>query len=262
MTSPKNNRSLLIAFGLVLAALSFAAVAWGADVAAPNLREERQREIAAKSEAERAPLAEKLQGLSRAASRRTRETPPVRSADLEEDARNGGNLRTVMEEYYNWLATLTPGQQKDLREIADPTRREIRVREILKEQQEQADSSDSGKRGQVSPEAGPEGPRRRPRGHRTGAPRKAPVVARRDQATCKTRRTWRIGCMSWDVAFRRAISGTARARLCGCRKTSWRPCSESISSTRLAAQVKQSQRPWSGGDASVPGHLWRDPCRV
>src|SRR5260370_281071 len=75
----------------------------------------REREIANKSEAERARLQRNFKTF--------RELPPdeqkkLRRLDLElkEDTRNLGSLRVVMNEYYDWLATLTPGQQQDLRD--------------------------------------------------------------------------------------------------------------------------------------------------
>lgn len=126
-----------------------AAVAGGAGIAAAQTeqsRESRQKEIASKSDAERARLQRNFKVF--------RDLPPAEQEklrqldrDLKEDARNGGNLRGLMDDYYNWLATLTPGQQQDLREIADPNRREKLVREIQKDQQEQAEASGSGRGG-------------------------------------------------------------------------------------------------------------------
>lgn len=143
--SLKNNRPFLLAIGLALAcASSCASDAWGADAAKPSLREQRQQEIAAKSEADRARLARSFKAFRELPST---EQERFRQFDreLKEDSKTGGNLRVIMDEYYNWLATLTPGQQKDLREIADPTRREIRVRELIKEQQDRAEAVISGK---------------------------------------------------------------------------------------------------------------------
>jgi hypothetical protein len=113
-------------------------------------RELREREIANKSEAERARLQRNFKTF--------RELPPdeqkkLRLLDLElkEDARNLGSLRVVMNEYYDWLATLTPGQQQDLRDERDPNRREMLVRELLKQQQDQALATGSARAGKSFP---------------------------------------------------------------------------------------------------------------
>lgn len=142
--SPKNNLSLALVAGLTFGLASVASVARAADAAKPNLREQRQQEIAAKSEADRARLARNFKAfrnLPSADQERLRQF----DRELKDDTKNGGNLRIIMDEYYTWLETLNPGQQKDLREIADPTRREIRVRELIKEQQDRAEAVISGK---------------------------------------------------------------------------------------------------------------------
>ena len=46
-----------------------------------------------------------------------------------------------MNEYHEWLLSLTPGQAEDLRKEADPGRRDKLVRDLLKKQQELADAT-------------------------------------------------------------------------------------------------------------------------
>jgi len=139
-SSPRSGRAAVIAL-----CLACTAAAQG-DSLTPAQRELREREIANKSEAERARLQRNF--------RIFRELPAdeqkkLRLLDLElkEDARNQGSLRTVMNEYYDWLASpsLTPGQRQELRDERDPNRREMLVRELLKEQQEQALASGSAR---------------------------------------------------------------------------------------------------------------------
>ena len=57
-------------------------------------------------------------------------------SDLEQDQRNGGHLRDLMEAYSAWLKTLSPGQREDLRR-ASPTRRAELVRRMREEQEQQ-----------------------------------------------------------------------------------------------------------------------------
>jgi hypothetical protein len=143
MTSRKNSIRMALQAGLVVALVAGASGVY-ADANAAKLREQRQQEIAGKSEADRARLQRNFKAfgdLPFAEQERLRQL----DRELKEDARAGGGLRAVMDEYYNWLATLTPGQQQDLREITDPTRREIRVRELIKEQQEHVDGALAGR---------------------------------------------------------------------------------------------------------------------
>jgi hypothetical protein len=149
----KNRRLALFVASLIIGAMQIAfwdnPVARGAS-SPPNLREQHEKEIASKSEPERARLQRKFKEFRELPAA---EREKLREFDrlLKEDARNGGNLRTVLNEYNDWLATLTPGQAQDLREIDDPGRRESRVREILKEQQDQADATDPAKAGKSPP---------------------------------------------------------------------------------------------------------------
>src|SRR6516165_4293639 len=88
------------AAGLVVATLYCSGAAFG-EPGAGQLREQRQKEIAGKSEAERARLQRNFKAF--------RELPPAAQEklrrldrELKEDARTGGNLRSIMDEYYNW----------------------------------------------------------------------------------------------------------------------------------------------------------------
>jgi len=108
-------------------------------------RDQRQKEIAQKSEAERARLQrnfKKFRDLPAAEQEKLR----LFARQLKEDDRENGGLRPVMNEYYDWLATLTPGQSDDLRRQSDANAREKRVRELLKEQQEHAEATGAGSR--------------------------------------------------------------------------------------------------------------------
>jgi hypothetical protein len=146
MNRQKNKRAARLVAGLFAGAAL--ATIWGhaaalGDQSAADLREQHEKEIAAKSEAERARLQrnfKEFRALPAAEQERLRQF----ERHLKEDARSGGNLRTVMNEYIDWLATLTPGQAQDLREIDDPNRRERRVHELLKEQADAADPAKAG----------------------------------------------------------------------------------------------------------------------
>jgi hypothetical protein len=134
--------------GLIVALVGGASAGY-ADAVTAKLREQHQQEIAAKSEADRARLQRNFKAfckLPAAEQERLRQL----DRELKDDARAGGGLRAVMDEYYNWLATLTPGQQQDLRDIADPARRVMRVGEVIKDQQEHVDAGGPG-RGVRSP---------------------------------------------------------------------------------------------------------------
>jgi hypothetical protein len=140
-----------------VATLSAGGAALGDPVAA-QLREQRQKEIAAKSESERARLQRNFKAF-RALPQADQERLRQLDRELKEDSSTGGNLRLIMDEYYNWLATLNPGQRQDLHPAADPqhpekndpARREIRVRQLLKEQQDQADATGAAKGARIPP---------------------------------------------------------------------------------------------------------------
>ena len=147
----------MAALGLILATLSAGGAAFG-DADAAQMRDQRQKEIAAKSESERARLQRNFKAF-RALPAAEQERLRQLDRELKEDARTGGNLRSIMDEYYNWLATLNPGQRQDLHpaddpqhpERNDPARREIRVRQLLKEQQDQADATGAAKGARLPP---------------------------------------------------------------------------------------------------------------
>lgn len=130
-----------------------AVVLWGAitscafvrgDALTAEQRELRLKEIALKPEADRARLQRNFDTF-RALPAAEQERLRLLDMELKEDARNQGHLRQIMDEYYNWLATLTPGQRDDLRRETDPSRREKLVRTYLKEQQDQADITSPAK---------------------------------------------------------------------------------------------------------------------
>lgn len=120
---------------LILTVVASCAVAWG-DAASRELHEKK---IADKSESERARLQRsfrEFRGLPAEDQRKLR----LLAGELRADDRNAGGLRAIMNQYHEWLATLTPGQYQELRNLTDPNAREKRVRELLKEQQEHAES--------------------------------------------------------------------------------------------------------------------------
>src|SRR5258708_4750478 len=97
MTRVRNNRRLSLSALWAVPLVFCATIALGAAGPA-NLREQRQKEIAGKSEAERARLLR--------SSRSFRDLPPAEQEnlrrldrELKEDARAAGNLRTIMDEY-------------------------------------------------------------------------------------------------------------------------------------------------------------------
>jgi hypothetical protein len=110
------------------------------DALTPEVREARRLEISRKSESERARLARNFKAF--------RDLPSAEqewlrqfARELKADDRGEGKLRRVMHEYHEWLLALTPGQAEDVRREPDPIRRDKSVRDLLKQQQEQADST-------------------------------------------------------------------------------------------------------------------------
>jgi len=147
MTTRRNNSARLAGGAALLGSLLCASFGH-AEPLSTELRELRQKEIAQKSEAERARLMRNFKDF-RALPVEEQERLRAFNRELKDDARNQGRLKAVMDEYYDWLATLTPGEQFDLRKEADPNRREKRVRDLLREQQEHVDAT--GARGAKSP---------------------------------------------------------------------------------------------------------------
>jgi hypothetical protein len=120
------------------------AVARG-DAGPVDQRDLRQKEIARKTESERARLQRNF--------KRFRELPVADQEklrnfhrQLQDDDRENGGLRAVMNEYYDWLTTLPSVQSLDLSLQSDPNAREKRVRELLKEQQDHAEATGAGSR--------------------------------------------------------------------------------------------------------------------
>lgn len=64
---------------------------------------------------------------------------------LHSDANSGGRLNRVLDAYYDWLKTLSPGQRSDLRNETDPVRRSQQVSALL-QRQESAESGDAPRR--------------------------------------------------------------------------------------------------------------------
>ncbi|HEY3969619.1 MAG TPA: hypothetical protein VGM05_34010 [Planctomycetaceae bacterium] len=134
------NRSRRISrVGLAFLVVLCSALARG-DSLTPEVRDARRQEIARKSESERARLQRSFKAF--------RELPQAEqdwlrqfAKELKDDDRGEGKLRSVMNEYYEWLSTLTPGQRDDLRKETDPNRRDKQVRDLLKKQQELADAT-------------------------------------------------------------------------------------------------------------------------
>lgn len=125
--------------GLGLAVLAICSVARG-DAISTEVRDLRLKEISQKSETERARLQhnfDEFRKLPVAEQDRLR----LFARQLKEDDHNEGRLRGAMNEYYEWLLTLSPGQRDDLLRESDPNHREKRVRDLLKKQQDQADAT-------------------------------------------------------------------------------------------------------------------------
>lgn len=64
---------------------------------------------------------------------------------LRSDAAAGGRLNRVLDAYYDWLKTLSPGQRSDLRNETDPVRRFRQVSDLL-QRQETVDSGEQRRR--------------------------------------------------------------------------------------------------------------------
>ena len=249
MTTRRINRRIrFAAAGVVLAAAVHGAAAAG-DATVAQLREQRQKEIAGKSEAERARLQRNFKAL--------RELPPAErerlrrlDRELKDDGRAGGNLRAIMDEYYNWLATLTPGQQQDLRPTGDPehpekndaTRREIRVRELLKEQQDQIDATTGAGRGGGAP------PRLGSKDLATvlgiveEAMREKHLLSQAELQELQNKKDLARYMYIWGLAFRpRGGGGAPGQPLPWMSKDVFEAMIDGISNEKLAAHVKSGQ---------------------
>jgi len=239
MNRQRSKRATLFQVGAALLTVWGGVIALG-DSIAGNVREQREKDIAGKSEAERARLQRNFKAF--------RDLPAVeqeklRQFDLQlkEDARNGGNLRKVMTEYYDWLATLTPGQAQDLREIDDPNRREKRVRELLKEQQEQADAGDSGKAGKSPAKLGPKDLAAVLEVIEQ-ALREKHLLSQDDQQQLQNKKDLARLVYIVELAFRRQSVGP-QGQLQWMSKDVMEAMLASISTTKLAKQVGEGQFP-------------------
>ncbi|MCY2963396.1 MAG: hypothetical protein NT069_07045 [Planctomycetota bacterium] len=110
-----------------------------------DLREEKAKKIEALSSAEREQLKQNLKAF-RELPESERQRVRGLHKQLEADSKAGGKLTLVLNNYYEWLKTLTPGQRSDLRGEADPVRRRQQVTDLLAKQQEAADPSNPKRR--------------------------------------------------------------------------------------------------------------------
>ena len=128
--------------GLVCAVVACCSVARG-DASSADARDLHQKQIAEKSESERARLQHNFREFRKLPAAE-QEKLRLLNRLLKTDDRDNGGLRAIMVTYHDWLATLSVGQREDVLNQADPNKREKRVRELLKEQQEHAASIGSG----------------------------------------------------------------------------------------------------------------------
>lgn len=142
---PRRRRRLSVVWLVVLTVIPASPRAWGATQVEALRREENAKRIAALSAVERDRLKQNLKLF--------RELPPAERENLrnlqesiEADGRSGGNLQLVLNNYYDWLKTLTPGQRADLQRETDPVKRRRQVAELLQKQQEAADPSNPRRR--------------------------------------------------------------------------------------------------------------------
>ncbi len=110
-----------------------------------ELREEKAKKIEALSLAEREQLKQNLKAF-RELPESERQRVRGLHKQLEADSKSGGKLTLVLNNYYEWLKSLTPGQRSDLRGEADPVRRRQQVTDLLAKQQEAADPSNPKRR--------------------------------------------------------------------------------------------------------------------
>src|SRR2546425_8013 len=104
-TQRSNLHPARLAFVALL--VGCAAAARGDSLTAAQ-RELREREIANKSEAERARLQRNFKMFRELPADEQKKFREL-DRELKEDSRNQGSLRAIMNDYYDWLATLTPG---------------------------------------------------------------------------------------------------------------------------------------------------------
>jgi len=96
-------------------------------------RDSRRRQIQAMSAAERDRLERQFQTY--------RDMSPEHRAELgrmhreiEEDAKRAGNLRDVLQNYHDWLKTLSPWQREELRRASDNQTKLTLIRDFLEHQ--------------------------------------------------------------------------------------------------------------------------------
>lgn len=128
-----HNRPVLIIAGLVLsAAVPLLLGAAGRDADATD-DETNRRRIEAMSQSERARLQRNYETFL-ALSEAERDKYRRLHRELENDARNGGNLGQVLRRYNEWLKTLLPFQREELRGRHDPMARMELVEQYKDEQ--------------------------------------------------------------------------------------------------------------------------------
>lgn len=98
-------------------------------------RAQRQKLVEGLSEVEAARLARNFKKFQQLSESEREELRNLQKG-LEQDAKESTGLRELMHTYYDWLATLTPGQRDDLRR-ATPARRVELVRKLHEEQERQ-----------------------------------------------------------------------------------------------------------------------------
>jgi hypothetical protein len=107
-------------------------------------REEHLTHLSRLSAPERENLKRNLQEF-RALPNREKERLRTLQRSLQSDAKSGGRLNRVLDAYYDWLKTLSPGQRSDLRNESDPVRRAQQVTALL-QRQDSAESGDTPRR--------------------------------------------------------------------------------------------------------------------
>jgi hypothetical protein len=101
---------------------------------AEQVRELRRRQIEGLSEVERSRLERNFAEFKKM-SEADREKLRQLDRELKQDDRDGGKLRQVMDEYCNWLGTISVSDREELRKTTDPKERVRLVREIRQKQE-------------------------------------------------------------------------------------------------------------------------------
>jgi hypothetical protein len=132
---------------LWLTLLTSSCVLWSSLATADDRARQRQEHLAQLSRlstVERENLKRNLQEF-RALPTAEKERLRALQRALQSDEKSGGKLHRVLDAYYDWLKTLSPGQRSDLRNEADPVRRAQQVSGLL-QRQESAEPVDAPRR--------------------------------------------------------------------------------------------------------------------